>query len=281
MMRKSLTVALGIILFATPLCGQDNPSQLPEFTSTEAISAVKRYEEKLAFLDARLVVRVEDAQAALHADLKKALQIAVMEGDFPEVQRLSEFLQGSHAKLPKAADKAAQSEPPKPVVAADANTAVSLDDPEEVRKRFDLQLTAVKAQAIADLEQMARKAVADGQLDRAAEIWNEVITLDLGHQEAGKFLGRVKRDQAAVPADDNRNVWQNEGDATSGFMKAKTGWVRLTRGKPGPQLKEVGRTEHTITLQTGNDVYRLHRDTAYGRSRDGKWAIQGTGRWVR
>lgn len=280
---KPLTFALCIILFAAPLYGEENPNRLPDFTSTEAIDAVKVYEEKLAFLDARLVERVQEAQAALHADLQNALQIAVMEGDFPEVQRISEFLQGSHAKVPEpGADKKTAPPEPAKTAAADANVAAGSNDPEEVRKRLDQQLTTVKAQAIADFERIARKAVADGQLDLAAEIWEEVIALDLGHKEAGKFFSREQRKQPPVPTDDGRNVWQSDADPNSGYMKTRTGWVRLVQGKPARQLKEVGRTEHMITLQSGDGLYRLHRDAKYGRNaKVPKWHFHGHGRWVR
>jgi len=279
---KPLIVAFCIFLSAAPLCGQEKSGQLPEFTSAGAIKAVELYDEKLAFLDARLVELVEDAQAALHADLQKALQAAVIEGDFPEVQRLSEFLQGSHAKVPKENKNAAPSDGADPATAGDPNAAIRLGDPAEVRKRSELQLTAVKVQAIADFEKIARTAVAEGQLDRAAEIWEEVISLDPDHQEAGKFFSRVKRKDAPVAADDNRNVWQSDAEPNSGYLKTRTGWVRLTQGKPEPELKEVGRTEHTIILQSGNNVYRLHRDALYGKhTSKSTWYFHGHGRWLR
>jgi len=59
--------------------------------------------------------------------------------------------------------KAAKSDLAEPAVVADKIAAVGLGDSEEVRKRLEQRFRALKAQAIAAFDRIARKTVVKGQ----------------------------------------------------------------------------------------------------------------------
>ncbi|MCO8120833.1 hypothetical protein NHH03_03720 [Stieleria sp. TO1_6] len=89
---RFIFLAAAQLLMSLPLIA-DEPNPFSEFKSLAAKNAIKKYSEKLAFLDEKLAEQVRLADTELRADFRLALKEAVQLNDFPEVERLSKFLQ--------------------------------------------------------------------------------------------------------------------------------------------------------------------------------------------
>jgi hypothetical protein len=94
---KTAFILFAPLLFIHPLSAAE-PNPLAEFSTVAAKSAVEKFNKKLAFLDERLAEQVALAEKALRVDVQLALDEAVKQQDFPEVERLSKFLQSTDIK---------------------------------------------------------------------------------------------------------------------------------------------------------------------------------------
>lgn len=167
-----------------------------------------------------------------------------------------------------------------------AAEAEAMKELEAAQKAFDDRMAAVNQRTIADLEGIARRAVADGQLAEAAKAWEEVLRLDPEHRDAREFfrtLGRldeVEKRLAKVPGDDRR-VWVRGSSKKPAFVLQPDGrWKEIRTTGAHKMWTETSRDAHTIEMsRPGGQSLRLHRGGFYWTSTDGKWAFGESGKW--
>lgn len=233
------------------------------FVSQSAKDALLKFSQAYEALERKMADEILEIKKVLRQELHESLKDAVNSNDLEEVKRISEFMQQDDSMIQ----------------ASEAKTNILLDEVGAVLRRMEELTDSAKKQAILNFHEIARTAAAQGQIDRAIDAWKQVIHLDPTDKEAKSFFSLLKKKNIQFDIADRRNVWQRNDNPKSGFMKTSDGWKSMDSGI---SLREIGRTEDTIMLQVGNDLYHINGDALYGKGVTvPKWHFHGHGKWVR